>query len=70
MELGLCFPRIVQRDGTLTTIIIRPSCLGACDNYDSDGDSVDSEENSVNRYISNLNSEALVLGSGSRSWVP
>ena len=68
MELGLCFPRIIHRDSTLTNIIIRPSCLEACDNYESDesddDDSVDSEENSVNRYINNLNSEI----NGTREW--
>ena len=68
MELGLYLPRIIHQDSTLTNIIIRPSCLEACDNYESDesddDDSVDSEENSVNRYINNLNSEI----NGTREW--
>jgi hypothetical protein len=60
VALGLCFPRIVQRDNTLTNIIITPSCLEACDNYESDGDSVDSEENSINHYINDLNRDSGV----------
>ena len=68
MELGLCLPCIIHRDNTLTNIVIRLSCLEACDNYEPDEsddvDSVDAEENSINRDIYNLICEA----SGSTEW--
>ena len=61
MELGQCLSRIIHRDITLTKIVIRPSCLEACENYDPDEadevDSIKAEESSVNRHIYDLNSE-------------
>ena len=58
MELGSCIDRIIHQDDTLTNIIIRPTCLIACSNYepnqsDEDNDSLDG-----------LNLER----SGSREW--
>ena len=46
MELGSCIARVICQDDTLTNIIIRPSCLIACSNYeptqsDDDNDSLD-----------------------------
>ena len=68
MELGRCLVRIIHRDITLTNIVIRPSCLQACDNYEPDEaddvDSIEAEENSVNGRIFDLNSERF----GSREW--
>ena len=68
MELGRCLVRIIHRDITLTNIIIRPSCLEACDNYEpsesDDCDSIEAEENSVNRRMYDLNCE----GNGTREW--
>ena len=68
MELGLCLPRIIHRDNTLTNIIIRPSCLKACDDYEPDEsddvDSIEAEENSINRHIYDLNCEV----NGTREW--
>ena len=68
MELGRCLVRIIHRDITLTNIVIRPSCLQACDNYEPDEaddvDSIEAEENSVNRHIYDLNYET----SGTREW--
>ena len=68
MVLGSCIPRVVHRDNTLTNIIITPTCITACDEYDmnedDDVDSIEAEENSINRNIYELNSER----SGSREW--
>jgi len=68
MELGRCLVRIIHRDITLTNIVIRPSCLQVCDNYDPDEaddvDSIEAEENSVNRHIYDLNYET----GGTREW--
>ena len=68
MELGLCLFRIIHRDITLTNIVIRPSCLEACDDYEpgesDDVDSIEAEENSVNRHIYDLNCEI----NGTREW--
>jgi len=68
MELGLCLFRIIHRDITLTNIVIRPSCLEACDDYEpgksEDVDSIEAEENSVNRHIYDLNCEI----NGTREW--
>jgi len=68
MEDGLCLPRIIHRDNTLKNIIIRPSFLEACDNYEpnesDDVDSIEAEENSVNRHIYDLNCEL----NGTREW--
>ena len=71
MELGSCITRIIHRDDTLTNIIIRPTCLTECVDYDAndsgsddDNDSIDAEDNSINRNIYYLNMEA----SGSRRW--
>ena len=46
MELGSCIARVICQDDTLTNIIIRPSCIIACSNYehnesDDDNDSLD-----------------------------
>jgi hypothetical protein len=46
MEFGLCIARVIHRDDTLTNVIIRPTCLIACSDYepnesDSDNDSFD-----------------------------
>lgn len=68
MELGLCISRIIHRDDMLTSIIIRTSCLTVCSNYEPDEsddvDSIDADENSINKNIYFLNSEF----SGSRDW--
>jgi hypothetical protein len=68
MELGLCLPRIIHRDNTLTNIIIRPSCLEACDDYEPDEsddvDSIEADENSINRHMYDLNSWV----NGTREW--
>ncbi len=49
-------------------LLQQPSCLTACGNYEpkksDDIDSVDAEENSINRDIYNLNCEV----SGTREW--
>jgi hypothetical protein len=46
MELGSCIDRIIHKDDTLTNIIIKPTCLTACSDYelnqsDYDNDSLD-----------------------------
>ena len=46
MELGSCITRIIHQDDTLTNIIITPTCLLACKDYDPyesdiDNDSLD-----------------------------
>ena len=68
MDLGQCLLRVIHRDITLTNIIIRPSCLEACDNYEpsesDDCDSIEADENSVNRRMYDLNCE----GNGTREW--
>ena len=68
MDLGQCLFRIIHRDITLTNIIIRPSCLEACDNYEpsesDDCDSIEADENSVNRRMYDLNCEI----NGTREW--
>ena len=68
MELGRCLVGIIHRDITLTNIVIRPSCLQACDIYEpvkaDDVDSLEPEENSVNCHIYDLNYEI----SGTREW--
>ncbi len=68
MELGLCISRIIHRDNTLTNIIITPTCLTACSNYEpeesDDVDSIEAEENSINERIYFLNGDV----SGSREW--
>jgi hypothetical protein len=68
MELGSCISRIIHRDSTLTNIIIRPTCITSCSNYEpnkSDNvDSIDAEKNSINEHIYFLNGEF----SGSREW--
>ncbi len=68
MELGLCISRIIHQDDTLINIIIRPTCITACSNYEpeeSDNvDSIEAEENSINERIYFLSGEI----SGSREW--
>ena len=75
MELGLCLFRIIHRDITLTNIVIRPSCLEACDDYEpgesDDVDSIEAEENSVNRHSRSVNCHIYDLNyeiSGTREW--
>ncbi len=68
MELGLCISRIIHRDNTLTNIIITPTCVTACSNYEpeesDDVDSTEAEENSINECIYFLNGDV----SSSREW--
>ncbi len=66
--MGLCISWIIHRDDTLINIIIRPTCITACSNYEpeeSDNvDSIEAEENSINERIYFLNGKF----SGSREW--
>jgi hypothetical protein len=68
MELGSCISQIIHHDDTLTNIIIKPTCVTACSNYEPDEsddvDSIKSKENSINKRIYFLNDEY----SGSREW--
>ena len=58
MELGSCITRIIHRDDTLTNIIITPTCLIACKEYEPNESDDDDE------YLVALNMET----SGSREW--
>ena len=60
MELSTCITRILHRDNTLTEIIIKPSCLAACNIYEPH----ELDENFMNADIYNLHGEF----SGSREW--
>ena len=56
MDLWQCIiTRIINRDNTLIEIIIRPSCLTACNIYEphesDDIDSIGAEENSINHIF-------------------
>jgi hypothetical protein len=55
MELGSCISKIIHQDDTPTNIIIRPTCVTACSNYEPDEsddvDNIDAEENSINERI-------------------
>ena len=66
--MGSCICQIIHRDNTLTNIIIRPTCITACSNYEpeesDDIDSIEAEENSINERIYFLNGKF----SGSREW--
>jgi hypothetical protein len=68
MELGSCIRRVIHQDNTLTNIIIRPTCVTACSDYEpkesDDVDSIEAEENSINECISILNADV----SGTREW--
>jgi hypothetical protein len=68
MELGSCISQIIHQDDTLTNIIIKPTCIPACSNYELDEpdevDSIDEEDNSINECIYFLNDKY----SGSREW--
>jgi hypothetical protein len=68
MELGSCIRRMIHQDNTLTNIIIRPTCVTACSDYEpeesDDFDSIEAEENSINECISILNADV----SGTREW--
>jgi len=58
MELGSCIDSIIRRDRTLTNIIIKPTCLIACSNYEHD------ESDDDNDSLDGLTREC----SGSREW--
>jgi hypothetical protein len=58
MELGSCITRVIHQDDTPTNVIIRPTCLTACSDYEP------SESEDDNDIIDNLNMEH----SGSREW--
>ncbi len=58
MELGSCIARVIHRDDTLTNIIITPTCLIACEEYEPN----ESDDDDDSLYA--LNMEA----SGSREW--
>ncbi len=58
MELGSCITRIIHQDDTLTNIIITPTCLIACEEYEPNESDDDDE------YLVALNMET----SGSREW--
>ena len=64
----MCISRIIHRDNTLTNIIITPTCVTACSNYEpeesDDVDSIEAEENSINECIYFLNGDV----SSSREW--
>ena len=59
MELGSCIARVIHRDDTLTNIIITPTCLIACKDYEPN-ESDDDDDDSIDY----LNMES----SGSRVW--
>ena len=58
MELGLCIACVIHRDDTLTNVIIRPTCLIACSDYEPN------ESDDDNDNLDALNMEL----SGSREW--
>ena len=58
MELGSCITRIIHQDDTLTNIIITPTCLTACEEYEPNESDDDDED------LDALNMET----SGSRMW--
>ena len=60
MELGSCITRINHRDDTLTNVIVRPSCLIACSDYEPN----ELEDNDDNDSLDALNLEVC----GSREW--
>jgi hypothetical protein len=64
MELGSCISRVIHRDNTLSNIIIRPTC--SCYEPDKSDvvDSIETEENSINKCIYYLNYDVM----GSREW--
>ena len=60
MELGSCITRIIHRDDTLTNIIVRPTCLIACSDYEPNESDYDDDNDSLDA----LNLEVC----GSREW--
>ena len=58
MELGSCIAHVIHQDDTLTNIIITPTCLIACEEYEPN----ESDDDDDSLYA--LNMEA----SGSREW--
>ena len=60
MELGSCIARINHRDETLTNVIVRPSCLIACSDYEPN----ELEDDDDNDSLDALNLEVC----GSREW--
>ena len=68
MFLASSIRRIINRDRTLTKLIITPSCLAACETYEPHNsyyiDNIDADINSINHDIYNLSNEE----SGSREW--
>ena len=60
MELGSCIARINHRDSTLTNVIVRPSCLIACSDYEPNESDYDDDNDSLDA----LNLEVR----GSREW--
>ena len=69
MELGSCIARVIHLDDTLTNVIIRPTCLIACSDYepnksDDDDDSLDAlnmERSGSREWFRNLGSKFVRL---------
>jgi hypothetical protein len=68
MELGLCISHVIHQDNTLANIIIRPTCIAACSDYEPNEsdvvDSIEAWENGINKCIYHLYSDFC----GSREW--
>ena len=62
MKLGSCITRINHRDDTLTKVIIRPTCLTACSDYEPNESDYESDDD--NDSLDALNLEVR----GSREW--
>ncbi len=60
MELRSCIARINHQDSTLTIVIVRPSCLIACSDYEPNESDYDDDNDSLDA----LNLEVR----GSREW--
>ena len=43
MELGSCITRIIHQDDTLTNVIITPTCLLACEEYEPNESDIDND---------------------------
>jgi hypothetical protein len=82
MELGSCIARVIHRDDTLTNIIITPTCLIACEDYEPNiiinyepNESVDDNERIDEEYEpeesdddNNILDALNMNASGSREW--